>query len=91
MADQLVFPSFFPWNPQKKTKKSAGLSAASQLAAKPVIVLAGAILAGNERLAISLPLVRTTDQKMNGTGFFRSEYATDDTGSAPSPDPRSGS
>ncbi|MNR06517.1 hypothetical protein D3C85_1225900 [compost metagenome] len=42
-----------------------------------------AIQAGNKRLAISLPLVRTIDQKTNGSGVFRSEYATGDTGSAP--------
>ncbi|MGF6558473.1 hypothetical protein ABIA48_004853 [Pseudomonas sp. S30_BP2TU TE3576] len=32
---------------------------------------------------MTLPLVGRTDQKMNGIGFFRSEYAAGNTGSAP--------
>jgi hypothetical protein len=91
MADLVIPLRISPWNPEKKTKKSAVLSTTFRLAEKPVTTRAAP-----PRLAMcnhpwTLPLVSKTDQKMNGDGFFRSEYAAGDTGSDPHLTPRSGS
>jgi len=45
------------------------------------MVLAAPSSDGNVRSFSALPLVSKIDQKMNGDGFFRSEYATGHTGS----------
>jgi hypothetical protein len=58
---------------------------------KPVRVVAAPFSDSNMRSTTALPLVSKTDQKMNGYGFYRSEYATGDTGCEPHLTPRSGS
>ncbi|WP_458372764.1 hypothetical protein [Pseudomonas laurylsulfatiphila] len=45
------------------------------------MVLAAPSRDGNITPVSALPLVSKIDQKMNGDGFFRSEYATGHTGS----------
>jgi hypothetical protein len=55
------------------------------------MVLAAPSRDSNMRPVSALPLVSKIDQKMNGDGFFRSEYATDDTDTDAHLTPRSGS
>src|SRR5207253_5443690 len=82
MADQVIPPDF-PHGIWKKDEKIGGALICLPTRRKPSNGAGCAIQAGNVRLSISLPFVGTIDQKMNGLGLFRSEYAAGDTGSDP--------
>jgi hypothetical protein len=58
---------------------------------KPFRATAAPSSDSNVQLTTTLPLVSKFDQKMNGDGFFRSEYATGGTGNDAHLTPRSGS
>ncbi|WP_133160903.1 hypothetical protein [Pseudomonas laurylsulfativorans] len=75
----------------KKDEKNAMAFIGLPTRRKPVMVLAAPFSDGDMRPIRALPLVSKVDQKMNWYGFFRSEYATGDTGCEPHLTPRSGS
>ncbi|MGZ9738387.1 hypothetical protein [Pseudomonas azerbaijanorientalis] len=74
-------PPIFTLEYAKKHEKIDGALIRLPTRRKPVVLLAAPSGDSNMKSISVLPLVSKIDQKMNGDGFFRSEYATGHTGS----------